>query len=426
MLKRSYLKCAISGLSLVAFSNSLAYADNDADIKNIARVERSLDNLEARIDRLGQRSTDNSYVNVNRAIDRLETQVGNLSELSAPTVSRYNELIGRFEAKRDAHSQRQIERETAISSSLLSEASEEDDAFIQSTIEVTQMANLLSASEPALSEPGNRAAVEAFIELSKTLPPVIEKARAIRERYKAIDPRDLHLAGPAITALVASNGIYYDNAETKLNEFYNQAANSAASQLATAAREAQQLFSAGEYRKLVQAPSILHARAYIENVDAIFSAGKKQDPELVARYKRLEEQLELQVVDLQRKAFDEIVASNEPIVNRFEGGELDEIIKLSTSRWGRAYPGDEVLSVRVPDAEWYRIKDKSWKNGKLVERDIGLVDAWVIVRFDNLMATQHSVLIEKDYRRAGRISLSFGARKSETPDPATTILISKL
>jgi len=120
------------------------------------------------------------------------------------------------------------------------------------------------------------------------------------------------------------------------------------------------------------------------------------------------------------------VKNNEPVADLFTGADADLIKDMVAARWVKAYPDDEVLQVRISDADWYRKQDGRWRDGRYEERDIGLVDAWVYVARKGDYVSQHSMLVEKDFRRGGAISISFGSRWYGELDPNNTVLRSKL
>jgi hypothetical protein len=105
---------------------------------------------------------------------------------------------------------------------------------------------------------------------------------------------------------------------------------------------------------------------------------------------------------------EEILASQKMPANAYRGRDKNTITSMAAKEWRKKHPGKPILAKGIAMPNWDRKTE--WRygsvDGKRYKVDRSSLQVWVIVKTDNLIATQYIVEFSKNHTKRNKITIN--------------------
>jgi len=429
----AFVAAAVTAL-VVAAPTAIALQPKSDIEETMDRASSYLDQVEQRLDRIRPTTSENSVRGIKRQFDRAQKAIDAipdgepgkadiLSRMGA-LEERYDQALVKFEAAeavKEEHLAQLAEWDAA--GKLKS-----DEEFLSVAIDTARWMKFMDINAAALSKDDQLA--DEYARYAASFPPAYTRVSEIARDYKGMDPVDVRSSGGGSNLqLFLQEGEYqgiFDQAWANLEMFSAPAVDRGNALLDEAIASARTSLDSGRPGDLVGNKQILGVQHYIDSISKVYGARPDKDPTIVTAYDALNTKLDDDLGGVIREAFQEIVAENDPVANRFRDADRAAIEKMVRERWNNAYPKDKIIEIRIPQDQWLRRSEPGWRNGLLVMLQYSIVTPYVVVEEEGGLASLWGMVAEKDHLENDEITISFGRLREKNLDPRYVVLQSSL
>ncbi|MGE4158910.1 MAG: hypothetical protein AB7F75_07420 [Planctomycetota bacterium] len=97
----------------------------------------------------------------------------------------------------------------------------------------------------------------------------------------------------------------------------------------------------------------------------------------------------------------------------YKGDDHETLLDMVRKDWAKAYPGDEILALRIPMMGWEQTNEWRWSDGtnSWYEIRYSTLQVMVVVKTDDTIASLYPVNITKDHLNGDKLELDSSAKR---------------